>query len=773
MTVLMFPGQGSQHRGMGAELFDEFPDLTSQADEILGFSIRELCINDASHQLNLTRFTQPALYTVNAMQYFNHLREGGEASSITVGHSLGEYNALLAAGAFDFETGLRLVNRRAELMGEASGGGMAAVLGKSEQQVREILAAAKIDDIDIANLNSESQIVISGPAERIQQIGAVFDQAGARYVALNVTGAFHSRYMEDARIEFAGFIDQFSFNPLSCPVVSNVTARPHNDAELKESLAAQIVSPVRWYDSVRYLLAKGETDFVQIGPGNVLTGLHRQILANHEPLDLKATPEKVKINPPEESAADPLSTLPVSRPEPSTVMGSTSFMAAYSLRYPIVAGGMQRGISSVSMVSQLAKAGMLGFFGTSGLDGSEVRAAIEDLQQTLGTGMPFGVNVVGHPMSRSFDEEVIDICLDRDVHALEAAGYVDVTPALVRFRLKGLRRGPDGEIAAPNRIIGKVSRPEAAAFFLRPSPPKIVEELLAADLISAQEAELAPSIPVASDLAVESDSAGYSDRGVAYALMPTMQRMRDNAVREYGYTFPVHIGACGGIGTPLAAACGFVMGADFLVTGSINQCTVEAGTSEQVKSMLQTINIQDTAYAPSGEFFEYGAERQVLRKGVLFPARARKLYELYRRYDSLADIPPNDREQLEQRFFKRPLAEVTAECFDASSSAEVPPANNEPKREMAAVFQWYFDQTEKRALMADDDWAVDFQIPCSQALGSFNQWFKGTDFESWRTRNVDAINIRLLNEAETYVRNWIRDFESTSSTPNPVTAKSA
>lgn len=803
MAVNVFPGQGSQFLGMGRERFDDFPDLTRQADDILGFSIRELCLEDPERRLNKTRYTQPALYVVSAMEYFSHLRSGAPAPTYAAGHSLGEYNALLAAGAFDFETGLRLVDKRAQLMGEARGGGMAAVLGKSEQEVRDILAGAHIEDIDIANLNSASQIVVSGKAERIQEIAGVFDEAGCRYVQLNVTGAFHSRYMADAQAEFGAFVEQVTFRPLAFPVISNVTARPYQEAALREGLVAQIVSPVRWYDTIRYLLAVGETDFVQVGPGDVLTGLQRQIMRDHEPLVLddeddaagaghpspafpSSTPasgSRAGDEPHDHAAAGGpgASAVPGERPTHADrrgqealrtpaihvrsqsptrrpALGSMSFMDGYSLTYPVVIGGMQRGISSTTLVTRAARAGLLSFYGTASQTATQVSEAVDELSRALTAGEPFGVNLVGHPMGHDFENDVVEICLRAGVRNLEVAGYIDVTPALVRFRVSGLRRGPRGSLIAPNRIIGKLSRPEAATFFLQPPPHKIVEDLRRRRLISDEEATLAATIPMAADLAVESDSAGYSDRGVASALLPTVQRLRDDAVAAHGYHDPVHVGACGGIGTPTAVAAAFMMGADFVVTGSINQCTIEAGTSDRVKTMLQGANIQDTAYVPSGELFEYGAERQVLRKGVLFPARARRVHELYTRHSGLADIDPEVRGQLEKRFFKRAVHEVLEECRTAPRTVVDRDLDSDPKREMAAVFRWYLDEAERAALSGSDEWSVDYQVPCSQALGAFNQWVKGGDLENWGARHVDEINVRLVSEAETYLRTWCRNF---------------
>src|SRR5262249_44640182 len=160
--------------------------------------------------------------------------------------------------------------------------------------------------------------------------------------------------------------------------------------------------------------------------------------------------------------------------------------------------------------------------------------------------------------------------------------------------------------------------------FMSPAPEGMVRELVAGGHLTPQEAHLGRSIPVAGDICVEADSAGHTDQGVAYALMPVMLHLRDQAMARYSYRKPIRVGAAGGIGSPAAAAAAFVMGADFITTGSINQCTVEAGTSERVKDMLQDMDVQDTSYAPAGDMFETGAKVQVLSKGVFFPGRANK-----------------------------------------------------------------------------------------------------------------------------------------------------
>ncbi len=282
MTLaLVFPGQGSQKVGMGDTLFQKYRNVTDSANKILGYSIEDLCLRDSHAQLTVTEYTQPALYTVNALMYFDFREKNKEEPVIFAGHSLGEYNALLAAEAFDFETGLRLVKMRGELMNKASEGGMAAILGMNKERIIEVLQQNHAGSIDIANFNSPDQIIISGPKQDIENAQIHFENAGAkRYLKLNVGAAFHSRYMKNAQESFSNFLTDFQFKPIKVTVLSNYTAKPYGE-DIRENLVQQISNSVHWEQSIRYALQKyPECKFEEIGPGKVLTGLVKQI-RNH------------------------------------------------------------------------------------------------------------------------------------------------------------------------------------------------------------------------------------------------------------------------------------------------------------------------------------------------------------------------------------------------------------------------------------------------------------------------------------------------------------
>ncbi|GAB1268218.1 ACP S-malonyltransferase [Aurantivibrio infirmus] len=281
MLALVFPGQGSQSKGMASELFDSVPEyarVESEVDELLGYSMRRLCLDDPNEELNQTQFTQPALYVANALHYFSKKAEGITASYFA-GHSLGEYNALLAAGAFDFMSGLKLVQKRGELMSQAKDGGMAALIGIDGEKIRELLVEHGLDAVDIANFNSPAQTVLSGPVLELERGQTIFKEAGAKlYKVLPVSAAFHSRYMKSAAEEFAAFIAGFSFSELQTPVVANVTGKPYESASaIPGLLVRQISGSVQWTQSIRYLKAAGVDTFEEAGPGKVLTKLIKQI----------------------------------------------------------------------------------------------------------------------------------------------------------------------------------------------------------------------------------------------------------------------------------------------------------------------------------------------------------------------------------------------------------------------------------------------------------------------------------------------------------------
>jgi [acyl-carrier-protein] S-malonyltransferase len=281
----LFPGQGAQEVGMGRDLWDASPAarrVLETADSVLGFHLSEVCFAGPEEKLRDTRITQPAIMAVSLAALAAAIEAGSLAGrpAFVAGHSLGEYSALVAAGALSLEEGMRLIQARARLMaeaGEAHPGTLAAIMGLEEQAVEAVCREA---DADVCNLNLPDQTVVGGTREAVEKAMALAKERGARRsVELNVSGAFHSRLMRPAAAGLAEALGEATIGPPLVPVVSNVSAGPlRTAAEVREELPLQIVSPVRWHQSVVNMSAAGVTAFIEFGPGKVLTGLVRRLV---------------------------------------------------------------------------------------------------------------------------------------------------------------------------------------------------------------------------------------------------------------------------------------------------------------------------------------------------------------------------------------------------------------------------------------------------------------------------------------------------------------
>ena len=285
-SAFLFPGQGSQYPGMGKDLAENFPaakQVFEEADEALGFSISQLCFNGPAEALQLTENTQPAILTVSVAALRALESAGIEKPAFVAGHSLGEYSALVAAGAIGLADAVRTVRARGRYMQEAvpaGEGAMAAVLGASLETIEKICEEVRGDEVCApANINSANQIVIAGNSEAVDRAAEGLKAAGAkRVVKLNVSAPFHCALMMPAQQRLAADLAELSLDELSVPLISNVDAIAITKAaDARDSLIRQVSSPVRWLESMNLLLAGGVSRFVEIGPGKVLSGLMRQI----------------------------------------------------------------------------------------------------------------------------------------------------------------------------------------------------------------------------------------------------------------------------------------------------------------------------------------------------------------------------------------------------------------------------------------------------------------------------------------------------------------
>lgn len=746
-TAWLFPGQGAQHKGMGRDLLARHPAEASQADEILGWSVADLCASDPGGALRRTENAQPAIFVVSALAAMERQERDG-LPGFVAGHSLGEYSALFAAGCFDFATGVRLVRRRGELMSRAPAGRMAAIVGTDPERLARAVGVAGTE-VDVANYNAPDQVVLSG-ASHVMDVAAdlVEREELGRVVWLQVSGAFHSRLMADAASEFEQDLARVEFRDPAVPVIANCTARPYRGGEIRSLLARQICSPVRWTQSMAYLAVHGVDAIVELGPGNVLTSLWRSVQrrsAQGSPPAMIPHPPARPLSPP----ARPLNSSAGARIQPRQ-LGSAMFRRAYGVRYAYAAGAMYHGVASTDLVAAMGRAGLLGFFGAGGLRVAEVDAAITSLQAELGPDGRYGVNLLCTLDNPALEEQLVDLFLRRGVRFVEAAAYPQLTAPLVRWRYTGARLagGPGPGPVAPHQVLAKVSRPEVAEAFMSPAPGKIVARLLAAGQLTAEEAEAARLLPVAHDVCVECDSAGHTDRGNPLTLLPAMLRLRGEVMRRHDYAEPVRVGAAGGLGCPEALAVAFLLGADFVVTGSVNQCTIQAGTSDAVKDILASLDVSDTAYAPAGDMFELGAVVQVARKGTLFAARAGRLLQLYRQHRSWSEVSEQVRATIEREYFGRTFDDVWAETRTYLAERhpdELARAERDERHRMALVFRWYFRHSTTAALDGDEDARVDYQIHCGPAMGAFNRWAAGTDLADWHARDVVTVAERLMS----------------------------
>jgi PfaD family protein len=437
-------------------------------------------------------------------------------------------------------------------------------------------------------------------------------------------------------------------------------------------------------------------------------------------------------------------------------LGDRGFLDAHHVRFPYVVGEMARGIATVEMTAAAARGGMLGFFGAAGLGLPEVTRAVDRLAGVLGPeGHSWGVNLIHSPDDPQFEDALVDLFLARDVRRVSASAFMALAPAVVRFAARGLQQDAQGGIVRRNHVFAKVSRAEVAAAFIAPPPPALLAALVAAGRLTQAEADLAARISVATEITAEADSGGHTDNRPLTVLLPQIIALRDRLVREHGLSDAPRVGAAGGIGTPAAVAAAFGMGAAYVLTGSVNQAAVESGLSALGRELLADAASTDVTMAPSADMFEMGVKVQVLRKGLFFPMRAARLYELYRSYESLDAIPTPVRAQLEAEIFRQPLTRIwdkTQAFFAERDPSQLERAARDARHRMALVFRWYLGNSSRWPLDGAADRKADFQIWCGPAMGAFNDWTRGSFLAAPSARSVVQIGLNLMEGAAAVVR---------------------
>ncbi len=442
-----------------------------------------------------------------------------------------------------------------------------------------------------------------------------------------------------------------------------------------------------------------------------------------------------------------LSVLPALYPE---WLGNRAFLEAHKLRFPYVAGAMARGIASVALVSAMAKAGMLGFFGSAGLDLLHLEQALIQLKQSLGDTHSWGCNLIHSPNEIHLENQVVDLLLKHQVRRISASAFMNVSAAVVRYAFSGIQQLPNGELLRPNHVFAKISRIEVAKHFMAPAPKAVLDELVNNKLLSPDEARLAINLPIAEDITVESDSGGHTDNQILSALLPSIAQLRQQLQAKHQYPNTIRIGAAGGLGTPASIASAFSLGADYVLTGSINQSSTEAGLSDDAKSLLAQADIADVAMCPSADMFEMGVKVQVLKRGSMFSSRASLLYDLYKSYESIELIPSDIKIKLEKQLFQCSLKEIwnaTRDFFEQRDRRQLERADTDPKHKMALIFRWYLGSSSRWPIIGDTHRRLDYQIWCGPAMGAFNHWVKGSFLESPEKRQCVQIALNLLEGA--------------------------
>ena len=375
-----------------------------------------------------------------------------------------------------------------------------------------------------------------------------------------------------------------------------------------------------------------------------------------------------------------------------------------------------------------------------------IETAIQKIKAALPEG-PYAFNLLNSPNEPTLEARVVELYLKHQIRVIEASAYLALTAPLVQYRVAGLSQGIHGEVLIANRIIAKLSRLEMAQRFLDPAPADLLGLLLKENKITPLQAELAQRVPMADDITVEADSGGHTDNRPLVCMLPAFITLRDQVQATRRYVQPVRIGAAGGIGTPEAALAAFMLGAAYVVTGSVNQSCVESGASEHTRNLLAQMEMADVAMAPAGDMFEMGVKVQVLKRGTMFAMRAQKLYELYTRYNAWEDVPQAEREKIEKTVFKRDFESIwndTVKFFMERDPRQVERGNANPKDKMALVFRWYLGLSSRWSVAGEKGREMDYQIWTGPSMGAFNHWVKATYLEAPQNRRVVDLAMHIL-----------------------------
>ena len=430
-------------------------------------------------------------------------------------------------------------------------------------------------------------------------------------------------------------------------------------------------------------------------------------------------------------------------------LGDSGFKSDHNTRFAYYAGSMAHGISSAEMVIALGKKGVLASFGAGGVLPAVLESTIAQIKNELPDG-PYAFNLIHNPFIEALERASVDLYLKNEITTVEASAYMELTPYVVHYRIAGLSEADDGSIQIKNKVIAKISRREVAAKFMEPAPEKFLTKLVEQGAIMQDQANMAKRVPMADDITVEADSGGHTDNRPLVSLLPSIIALRNEIQGKYNYSKPIRIGAAGGIGTPEAALAAYMMGAAYIVTGSINQSCIEAGTSDQVRNVLSQAQMADVIMAPAFDMFEMGGRLQVLKRGTLFAMRAQKLADYYRVCTCIDDIPAEEKAKLEKQVFRKSIDDIwagTVDYFNARDPEQIKKAEANPKKKMALIFRWYMGLASHWANAGEKGREMDYQIWCGPSMGAFNDWVRGSFLEKTENRRVATVALNIMKGA--------------------------
>lgn len=437
-------------------------------------------------------------------------------------------------------------------------------------------------------------------------------------------------------------------------------------------------------------------------------------------------------------------------------LGDRGFATDHGARFNYVAGEMARGIATPRMVIEAARAGCVGFYGSAGLPLPEIKSGVEEIKAALGpAAQNWGANLIHSPQEPGQEKAVIDLFLSQNVARVSASAFMRLTADIVRYTALGLSRAADGRVQRANHVFAKVSRAEVAEAFMAPAPESILKALVAEGAITQAQAELASKVPVATDITAESDSGGHTDNRPAFTLFSSLCAARSQVARRHGLPeSSIRIGLAGGIATPQSVAAAFLMGAAYVLTGSINQSAIESGLAPAGRALLAKAGPADVAMTPAADMFEQGVQVQVLKRGTLFAMRGKKFHAFYRSGASYETLPPAD-----QKWIDDVLGEPFEAAWQATRGytqkvhpAEAARADKDGNKRLALVARRYLFMGAQWAREGEPGRVADYQIWCGPAMGAFNEWVAGSFLEPVEARTVRQIALNLMEGAARVTR---------------------